>query len=61
MKDVKQVTKKPRTSQEIRINAHIGEYDIDKIVLDLGSDVNVMPKKTWELMGKPKLVWSPIH
>lgn len=29
-------------------------------MLDLGSDVNVMPKKTWELMGKPTLVWSPI-
>lgn len=29
-------------------------------MLDLGSDVNVVPKKTWELMGKPKLVWSPI-
>ena len=49
-----------RTSQEFRINAQIGEYDIDNIVLDLGSDVNVMPKKAWELMGKPKLVWSPI-
>jgi len=60
IKDVKQVTKKPRTSQEFRINAQIGEYDIDNIVLDLGSDVNVMLKKTWELMGKPKLVWSPI-
>ena len=22
--------------------------------------MNVMPKKTWELMGKAKLVWSPI-
>jgi len=59
-KDVKQVTKKQRTSQEFRINAQIGEYDIENIVLDLGSDVNAMPKKTWELMGKTKLAWSPI-
>jgi len=22
--------------------------------------VNVMPKNTWEIMGRPKLVWSPI-
>ena len=29
-------------------------------MIDLGSDVNVMPKKTWEAMGRPKLVWSPI-
>jgi len=60
IKDVIQVTQKPRTSQEFRINAQIGEYDIDNIMLDLGSDVNVMPKNTRELMGKPKLVWSPI-
>lgn len=23
--------------------------------------MNVLPKRTWELMGKPKLVWSLIH
>jgi hypothetical protein len=34
---------------------------VDNIILDLGSDVNVLPKKTWELMGKPKLVWSPVQ
>jgi hypothetical protein len=31
------------------------------MILDLGSDVNVLPKKTWEMMGKPKLAWSPIQ
>jgi len=51
---------KKRTLQEFRINAQIGEYDIDNIVLVLGSDVNVIPKIIWELMGKPKLLWSPI-
>lgn len=34
---------------------------MDNIVLDLGSDVNVLPKKTWEMMGTPKLVWLPIQ
>jgi hypothetical protein len=42
------------------LNAQIGEYDIDHVVLDLGSKVNVMMKKTWALMGKPKLIYSPI-
>jgi hypothetical protein len=23
--------------------------------------VNILPKKYWELMGKPNLVWSPIQ
>jgi hypothetical protein len=43
------------------LNAQIGEYDIDYVVLDLGSEVNVMMKKTWALMGKPKLIYSPIR
>jgi hypothetical protein len=34
---------------------------MDNIILDLGSDVNVIPKKTWEMMGKSKLIWSPIQ
>ena len=31
------------------------------VILDLGSDVNILPKKTWEKMGKPKMVWSHIQ
>lgn len=29
--------------------------------MDLGSDANVLPKKTWECMGRPTLQWSPIQ
>jgi len=38
----------------------IGEYEMDQVILDLGSDANVLPKKTWEHMGRPMLQWSPI-
>jgi hypothetical protein len=31
------------------------------VVLDLGLEVIVMTKKTWELMGKPRLIYSPIR
>jgi hypothetical protein len=34
---------------------------MDNIILDLGSNVNVILKHTWEMMGKPKLIWSPIQ
>jgi hypothetical protein len=34
---------------------------MDNIILDMGSDVNIILKKTWEMMGKPKLIWSPIQ
>jgi hypothetical protein len=43
------------------LNAQTGEYDIDYVVLNLGSKVNVMTKKTWALMGKPKMIYSPIR
>jgi hypothetical protein len=60
-KVVNQLLRKKRTNREFRFNAQIGEYNIDNVILDLGSDVNVLPKKTWEMMGKPKLAWSPIQ
>jgi hypothetical protein len=60
-KAVHQIGKKRRTNKELHLNAQIGEYDIDYVVLDLGSEVNVMTKQTWALMGKPKLIYSPIR
>ena len=60
-KVVHQVSRKRRTNKELHLNAQIGDYDIDYVVLDLGSEVNVMTKKTWALMGKPKLIYSPIR
>jgi hypothetical protein len=60
-KEVHQVSRKRRTNKELHLNTQIGYYDIDYVVLDLGSEVNVMMKKTWALMGKPKLIYSPIR
>lgn len=50
-----------RTGREMRLTAQIGEYEIDQVNLDLGSDANVLPKQTWEHMGRPTLQWSPIQ
>jgi hypothetical protein len=58
---VHQITKKRRKNKELHLNSQIGEYDIDYVVLDLGSEVNVMTKQTWTLIGKPKLIYSPIR
>ena len=33
-----------RTRREMRLTAQIGEYEMDKVILDLGSDTNVLPK-----------------
>ena len=43
---VHQIGKKRRTNKELHLNAQIGEYEIDYVVLDLGSEVNVMTKQT---------------
>ena len=45
----------------MRLHAQIGDYDMTGIILDLGSEVNVLTKQTWEQMGKPRLEWSPIQ
>ena len=58
---VHQIGKSRRTNKELHLNAQIGEYEIDYVVLDLGLEVNVMTKQTWALMGKPKLIYSPIR
>lgn len=50
-----------RTGREMRLTVQIGEYEMDQVILDLGSDVNVLPKKTWERMGKIVLQWFPIQ
>jgi hypothetical protein len=41
---VHQISKKRRTNKELHLNAQIGEYDIDYVVLNLGLEVNVMTK-----------------
>jgi hypothetical protein len=58
---VHKIGRRRRTNKELHLNAQIGEYEIDYVVLDLGSEVNVMTKQTWALMGKPKLIYSPIR
>jgi hypothetical protein len=55
---VNQVLRRKRTNGEFRFSAQIGEYDVDNVILDLGSDVNVFPqharlKSTCKEANKP--------
>jgi len=34
---------------------------MDQVIIDLGSDMNVLPKQTWERMGRPAIRWSLIQ
>jgi hypothetical protein len=46
VKIVNQVRKKRIKCREFRLNANIGDFNMGYIILDLGSEVNVLPKKT---------------
>jgi hypothetical protein len=50
-----------RTSREFRLNVNIGDFNMGDIIMDLGSKVNVLSKKTWKCMGEPTLGYSPVH
>ena len=43
------------------MKTQIGEYELDYIILDLGSNVNILTRQTWESMNKLRLDWSPIQ
>jgi hypothetical protein len=58
---VNQVHKKRRTIREFILNINIGYFNMGDIILYLGSEVNVLPKKAWEAMGEPTLGYSPIQ
>lgn len=55
IKSIKQIRKYNRTGREMRLNVMIGEYEMNQVALDLGSEVNVLTKETLELMGSPKM------
>jgi hypothetical protein len=50
-----------RASREFRLNANIGYFNMGDIILDVVSEVNVLPKKTWKCMGEPTLGYSPMQ
>jgi hypothetical protein len=46
------------TSKEFRPNYNIKDFNMGDIILDIGSEVNLLPKKTWKCMGEPTLGYS---
>ena len=60
-KTVNHLHTRRRTSREFQLNANIGDFNMGDIILDLGSEVNVLPKKTWKCMGEPTLGYSHVQ
>jgi hypothetical protein len=51
-RDVFQVIKKKHIGQEFKMNTKLCGYHIDGVMLDVGSNVNILSKKSWEVMEK---------
>lgn len=52
--------RKIRTGKEFRLYAQIDGYEIKDVMLDLGFYFNILPNQSWEALGKPRLVYSPL-
>jgi hypothetical protein len=51
-RDLSQVIKKKHTGREFKMSVELNSYEMDGVMLDLGFDMNILPKKSWESMGK---------
>ena len=60
-KKVNHISKRLKTSRELRMDAQICDYDMDFIILDLASYFNILTRQKWESMGKVRLVWSHVQ
>jgi hypothetical protein len=60
-RDLFQVNKKKHTGHEFKMTKKRVGYDMDGVMLDLGSNMNILPKKSWGVMGKQKLICSSIQ
>ena len=52
---------KRKTCKEMRMNIQIKDYEVDLVILDLRSDVKILTKQTWQLMGKRTFRWSSVQ
>jgi hypothetical protein len=42
------------------LDAQIADYEVKDVMLDLGSYVNILPKKSWEMMGQVSVLTDPV-
>ncbi len=62
MEDTKRAYKDVSLSESLkakkRICVRVGDFDIDCIVMDEETQVNIMTEETWKFMGKPRMIPS---
>ena len=55
-KNIAYMGKHIQNNLDPQVNLQINELLIPKVVLDFGSQVNILTKSTWEKLGRPKLI-----
>ena len=53
---VNHIRKRLKIGRELRMTTQTRDYDMDYIIMDLGYDVNILIRQTWESMGNSRLV-----
>jgi hypothetical protein len=52
---------KVRSGKDFILVSQLDEFEIKDVMLDMESGVNILPKKTCEVLGKPQLTYSSIQ
>ena len=60
-KNICNLNKKDKGDADPLVDLEIEGYHIRQVVLDFGSQVNIMTHDTWEQMGRPRLYESGIY
>ena len=60
-KNICSLNKKDKGDSDPIVDLEIEGYHIRQVVLDFGSQVNIMTHDTWEQMGRPRLYESGIY
>ena len=55
------MNQKDKSDADPLVDLEIEGYHIQQVVLDFGSQVNIMTRDTWEQMGRPRLYESGIY
>ena len=55
------MNQKDKSDANPLVDLEIESYHVRQVVLDFGSQVNIMTRDTWEHMGRPRLYESGIY
>ena len=61
MKNICSLNQKDKSDADPLFDLEIEGHHIQQVVLDFGSQLNIMTRDTWEQLGRPRLYESAIY